>query len=85
MLKVIVSREQACVGTNTATIVLPAPQTSRFNLQHHLEASFRLIIMRIRFRATDFGLVAKIHTTRAKSKKASCAEMVLGSLTVFLL
>ena len=37
----------------------------------------RLIIMRIRFRASDFGLVAKINLIRAKSKHASCAEMVL--------
>ena len=35
--------------------------------------------MRIRFRASDFGLVAKINIIRAKSKQASCAEMVLGS------
>ena len=43
----------------------------------------RLFIMRIRFRASDFGLVAKNKSIRAKSKKASCAEM-LGSF-VFLL
>ena len=36
--------------------------------------------MRIRFRASDFGLVAKININfRAKSKQASCPEMVLGS------
>ena len=36
--------------------------------------------MRIRFRGLDFGLVAKINIIiRAKSKQASCAEMVLGS------
>ena len=36
--------------------------------------------MRIRFRASDFGLVAKININfRAKSKHASCPEMVLGS------
>ena len=40
--------------------------------------------MRIRFRASDFGLVAKINRSRAKSKQASCAEMVLGPF-VFLL
>ena len=41
--------------------------------------------MRIRFRASDFGLVAKINIIiRAKSKQASCAEMVLESF-VFLL
>ena len=44
----------------------------------------RLIIMRIRFRASDFGLVAKISIIGAKSKQASCVEMVLGSF-VFLL
>ena len=43
-----------------------------------------LIIMRIRFRASDFGLVAKINIIRGKSKQASCAEMLLGSF-VFLL
>ena len=32
--------------------------------------------MRIRFRASDFGLVAKINIIRAKSKHAFCAEMV---------
>ena len=35
------------------------------------------MIMRIQFRASDFGLVAKIKIIRAKSKQASCAEMVL--------
>ena len=35
--------------------------------------------MRIRFRASDFSLVAKINIIRAKSKQASYAEMVLGS------
>ena len=39
---------------------------------------------RIRFRASDFGLVAKINIIRGKSKQASCAEMLLGSF-VFLL
>ena len=43
----------------------------------------RLIIMRIRFRASDCGLVAKMNIIGAKSKQASCAEMVLGSF-VFL-
>ena len=33
--------------------------------------------MRIRFRDSDFGQVAKINGIRAKSKQASCAEMVL--------
>ena len=46
--------------------------------------SLRLIIMRIRFRASDFGLVAKIKLSRAKSKQASCAEMVLGSFVLLL-
>ena len=46
--------------------------------------SKRLIIMRMRFRASDFGLVAKTNIIRAKSKQASCAEMVLGSF-LFLL
>ena len=40
--------------------------------------------MRIRVRASDFGLVAKINIIRAKSKPASYAEMVLGSF-IFLL
>ena len=40
--------------------------------------------MQIRFRASDLGLVAKINIIRAKSKQASCADMVLGSF-VFLL
>ena len=44
-----------------------------------LKWPFRLIIMRIRLRASDFGLVAKIKIIRAKSTQASCAEMVLGS------
>ena len=35
-------------------------------------------------RASDFGLVAKLNTIRAKSKQASYAEMVVGSF-VFLL
>ena len=30
--------------------------------------------MRIRFRASDFGLAAQINVIRAKSKQASCAE-----------
>ena len=34
--------------------------------------------MRIRFWASDSGLVAKINIIRAKSKQASCAEMMLG-------
>ena len=33
--------------------------------------------MQIRFRASDFGPVAKIKLSRAKSKQA-CAEMMLG-------
>ena len=32
-----------------------------------------LIILRIRFRASDFGLAAIINLIRAKSKQASCA------------
>ena len=40
---------------------------------------FRLILMRIRFRASDFDRVATINIIGAKSKQASCAEMVLGS------
>ena len=44
----------------------------------------RLIIRRIPFRASDFGVVAKINLIRAKSQLTSCAEMVLGSF-VFLL
>ena len=45
------------------------------------------LIMRIRFRGSDFGLVAKINIiiVRAKSKQASCAEMVLGLLFFVLL
>ena len=35
------------------------------------------LIVRIRFRGSDFGLVAK-------SKQASCAEMVLGSFCFLL-
>ena len=50
----------------------------------HENQPYRLTIMRIRFQASDFGLVAKINLIRAKSKQASCAEMVLGSF-VFLL
>ena len=46
-------------------------------------ASLRLIIMRIRFRASDFGLVAKINIIRAKSKEGFLAEMVLGSFFFF--
>ena len=43
------------------------------------------LIMRIRFRGSDFGLVAKINIIiRAKSKQASCTEMVLGPF-LFLL
>ena len=45
---------------------------------------FGLILMRIRFQASDFGQVAKINIIHAKSKQASCAEMMLGSF-VFLL
>ena len=41
--------------------------------------------MRIRFRASDLGLVAKINIIiRAKSKQASYAEMLLGSLFFLL-
>ena len=43
----------------------------------------RLILMRIRFQASDFGQVAKVNLIRAKSKQASCAEMVLGSFAFF--
>ena len=39
--------------------------------------------MRVRFRASDFGLVAKLNLLGAKSKQASCAEMVLGSFVFF--
>ena len=50
-----------------------------------ISGTLRLIVMRIRFRASDFfGLVAKINLTGAKSQQASCAEMVVGSF-VFLL
>ena len=42
------------------------------------------IIVRIRFRASDFGLVAKINVIRAKLKQASCAEMVVGSFVFSL-
>ena len=44
----------------------------------------RLIILRIRFRASDFGLVPKIKLCRAKSKQGSCAEMMLGSFFFLL-
>ena len=37
--------------------------------------------MRIRFRASDFGLVAKVKLSRAKSKQASRAEVMLGSFS----
>ena len=40
--------------------------------------------MRIRFRASDLGLVANKNIIRAKSKQASCAEMVLGSFVFSL-
>ena len=40
--------------------------------------------MRIRFRASGFGQVAKINIIRAKSKQASCAEMVLESFVFWL-
>ena len=33
--------------------------------------------------SSDFGLVAKINISRAKSKQSSCAEMVLGSFVSF--
>ena len=56
-----------------------------FAVQAHLtKVPGRQGDLRIRFRASDFGQVAKINTIRAKSKQASCAEMVLGSF-VFLL
>ena len=42
------------------------------------------IIVRIRFRASDFGLVAKINVIRAKLIQASCAEMVVGSFVFSL-
>ena len=45
--------------------------------------SVRLIIMRIRFRASDSSLAAKINIIHAKSKQASCTEMVLGSFVFF--
>ena len=41
--------------------------------------------MQIRFRASDFGLFAKINLLGAKLKQASCAEMVLGSFFFFAL
>ena len=40
-----------------------------------LHGTRRLIIMRIRFRPSDFSQVAKLKIFRAKSKQASCAEM----------
>ena len=33
--------------------------------------------MRIRFRDSDFGQVARTNTLRAKSKQVSCAEIVV--------
>ena len=57
---------------------------SRSSESDRIVNGLRRIIMWIRFRASDFGLVAKINIIRAKSKQASCAEMVLGSF-VFLL
>ena len=43
------------------------------------------LIMRIRFRASDFSLGAKINIIiRAKSKEVSCAKMVLGSFFFLL-
>ena len=47
-------------------------------MREHHQHLVGLIVMRIRFGASDFGLVAKINFIRAKSKQASCAEMVLG-------
>ena len=41
--------------------------------------ALRLILMRIRLSFSDLGQVAKVNLFRAKSKQASCAEMVLGS------
>ena len=59
--------------------------TVRFLLLLSIRMLGNMVIMRIRFRASDFGLVAKINTTiRAKSKQASCAEMVLGSFFFLL-
>ena len=62
----------------------PKP-TSPPNMFEHSTAfeNLRLIIMQIRFRTSDFSLVAKRSIIRAKSKQASFEEMVLGSLVFF--
>ena len=39
--------------------------------------------MRIRFQASDLGLVAKINFIRAKSKQASCAKMMAPVIRFF--
>ena len=64
----------------------PKNRPSHFLLSVHnpVYSTLRLIMMRIRFQASDFGLVAKINIIRAKSTQDFCAEMVLGSF-VFLL
>ena len=59
-------------------------QMQAANFRQFHEYTVRLIIIVIRFRASGFGLVAKINIICAKSKQASCAEMVLGAF-VFLL
>ena len=40
--------------------------------------------MQIPFRVADFGQVAKIKKKSAKSKQASCAEMVLRSFALLV-
>ena len=51
---------------------------------NRIRIGLRLIIIRIRLRASDYCLVAKINSFGAKSKQASCADMVLGSFDLLL-
>ena len=78
-----------CRGTlalQNISIVLQSYQLQAFpSINTYTMAYDMYLIMRIRFRGSDFGLVAKINIiNRAKSKQASCAEMVLESLFFLL-
>ena len=66
-----------CMHARTLPLTLHPPN-------YDARSSLMLVIMRIRFRVSDFGLVAKVNLIREKLEQASCAEMVLGSFAALL-
>ena len=70
----------AVISYVNALVVVSSPAYGRKSVGN---VCVRLILTRIRFRASDFGQVARINIIRAKSKQAFCAEMMLGSFVFF--